>query len=70
MIEDTFLSRLTTRISARMDEWHRTSNPRRKQILKHELWTLHSVLRDYKAQSTNIFASQKQTRVAVERAVH
>lgn len=70
MMEDVFLARLTTRIAARMDEWHRTNNPRRKQILKHEIWTLNAVLRDYKSESKHIFVSDSKARAPQVRVSH
>ena len=47
-MQQTFEQRLQDKIQQRLLEWQRTQNWRARRALKREIWTLTSVLRDYR----------------------
>ena len=70
MTEQNFIDHLQERIALRVQEWRRTRNPRRRQILKHEIWTLESVLREYTSIAPEHPVHVGAERTAAAAAVH
>ena len=70
MTEQQFIAYLNDRIETRVREWRRTHNPRRRQILKHEIWTLESVLREYTLGAEMVLSKSPDPRIDVTNVVH
>lgn len=61
-MQQTFEQRLQNKIQQRLQEWQRTQNWRARRALKREIWTLTSVLRDYRdSQPVMVMPALKST---------